>query len=300
MERRVEPTLADWQNEYLEAVQQGRHWPSRWIQFAGVLAVFKVVALVTLEQSAHELAHLDADTRRALARVSAIFGAVTTTATAVLAWVPLNAMPVADPIDLQELLLLIPQALPLAIPLGLTAAVLLGLAGRVPTRIVVGTLTWAAICSVMSFLTLGWLAPASNQAYRTKVVGREIAKGDNELTLDELGTRIEQIRAFDPSAPARRLSTLYHVRVALSATPLVLAVFSLVTISRIRGRRGGRVSASLLACGGFTFLFVWTAYLAFRGAVPPPMAAWLPNIVFLGLPAGATLCPRVPAAENAS
>lgn len=50
MERRVEPTLADWQNEYLDAVQRGRYWASRWIQFAGVLAALKVVALITLEQ----------------------------------------------------------------------------------------------------------------------------------------------------------------------------------------------------------------------------------------------------------
>ena len=300
MERRVEPTLADWQNEYLEAVQQGRHWTSRWVQFAGMLAVAKVVALVTLEQPAHALAHLDPDTRWALAKMSVIFGVVTTVATGALAWVPFNAVPVGHPVDLQELLLLIPGARPIAIPIGLTAAILLGLAGRVSRRIIVGALTWAAICSVMSFLTLGWLAPASNQVYRTKVMGHEIAKGDNELTLDELATRIEQIRAFDPSAPARRLSTLYHLRIALSATPLVVTVFSLVTISRIRGRRGGRLSASLLACGGFTFLLVWTAYLAFRGAVPPPMAAWLPNVIFVGLTAAATLRPRVPTAENAS
>jgi hypothetical protein len=298
MERRVEPSLADWQNEYLDAVQRGRYWTSRWIQFAGMLAVLKVVALITLEQWADALLDRDAETRRALAKASVIFGTVTTSATAALAWVPFNAMPVARPVDFQELLLLIPQALPLAIPLGLTAAILFGLAGRVATRLVVGALTWAVICSVMSFLTLGWLAPASNQAYRAKVVGFEIPKGDNESSLGEIAARIGQIRAFDPSAPARRLSTLYHTRVALSATPLVLTVFSLVTIGRIGRRRAGRVSAAFLACSGFAFLFVWTAYLAFSGAVPPPVAAWMPNIIFVALTA-ATLRLFAPAAKDA-
>ena len=281
MERRVEPTLADWQNEYLEAVERGRYWTSRWIQFSGLLAVFKVVALTTLERSAHALAHPDADTRWALAKMGVIFGAVTTTATAVLACVPFNTMPVGHPVDLQELLLLIPQAVPLAIPIGLTAAILLGLAGRVSTGIVAGALTWAAICSVMSFVTLGWLAPASNQAYRTRVIGHEIAKGDNELTLGELGMRIEQIRAFDPSAPARRSSVLYHNRWALSVTPLVLVLFALALTCRSRRTTVGDALATLLLSAGFAWLLVWTNSLAFRGSVSPLLGTWLPNLTFM-------------------
>ena len=298
MERRVEPTLADWQNEYLEAVERGRYWTSRWIQLAGMLAVLKVVALVTLEQSVHALRYPDADTRRALAKAGVIFGAVTASAAFALAWVPLNAMPVPRPVDVQGLLLLLPQALPLAIPVGLTTAILFGLAGRASTRVIAGALTWAVVCSLMSFLTLGWLAPASNQAFRVKVVGFEIPKGENELSLGEIASRIGRIRAFDPSAPARRLSTLYHMRVALSATPLVLTVFSLVATGRIGRRRAGRMSAALLACSGFAFLIVWTASLAFRGAVPPPVAAWMPNIIFVALTA-ATVCLFAPTAQDA-
>jgi len=279
MERRVEPTLADWQNEYLDSVRQGRYWTSHWIQFAGMLAVLKVVALIALEQSAYALAH-DPDSRWALAKATMIFGAVTGTATAVLAWIPFNAMPVARPIDLQELLLLIPQAFPVAIPIGLTAAILLGLAGRVSTRTIVAALTGAVICSMMSFLTLGWLAPSSNQAYRTQVIGHEIARGDNELTLGELGTRIEQIRAFDPSAPARRLSVLYHTRWALSVTPLVLAMFALVLTGRSGRTTMLNLPATLLVSSGFALLLVWTNNLAFRGSVPPLLGAWLPNLTF--------------------
>jgi len=289
VERRVEPTLADWQNEYLEAVERGRYWTSRWIQFAGLLAVFKVVALITLEQSAHALARLDADRRWALAKVGVIFGAITTTVTAALAWVPFNTIPVGRPVDLQELLLLIPQAVPLAIPIGLTAAILLGLAGRASTQIVVSALTCAVICSAISFLTLGWLAPASNQAYRTRVIGHEMAKGDNELTLPELGTRIEQIRAFDPSAPARRLSVLYHNRWALSVTPLVLVMFALALTRRCGRTTLGDVIATVLVSGGFAWLLVWTNYLAFRGSVSPLLGTWLPNFAFMVVTAVLTL-----------
>jgi lipopolysaccharide export LptBFGC system permease protein LptF len=186
-------------------------------------------------------------------------------------------------------LYLIPQALPIAVPIGFTIAVVFGLRASLAGRLVVWILSAAVTCSVVSFLTLGWWAPASNQAYRTKIVGRVIPKGDNELTLGELRTRIEEIRAFDPAAPARRLSVLYHTRWALSVTPLVLAVFALGIAGHSRRATGGSALGAVLSSGGFFLLLMWTSYLAFRGSVPPLLGAWLPNITIFGVTTALTL-----------
>lgn len=289
MERRIDPTLADWHNEYRDAVHRGQYWRSRWIQVAGVLTTIKVVSLVVCEEGINPLMHPDRQTQSAVLEASAIFAAVVIVTSAVLAWVPFNMMPVPHPIDARELLYLTPQALPISIPVGLIAAVVFGLRGRLSGPTVTFVLALAVACSLASFVTLGWVAPSANQAYRTKILGFEPPKGDRELTLGELAARIEQIRSFDPLAPATRLSVQYHTRWALSCTPLVLCVFSLAMLRR--ARRTGIILASiaLIASGGFAFLLTWTSYLAFRGIVSPPIAAWLPNAVFIGLTGSAIL-----------
>jgi hypothetical protein len=283
MERRIEPTLTDMRNEYLEACHLGRRWRARWIAVAGVLAVMKVILHAILERGAEGLLRPDAEIRAALLRLGAIFGAVVTATAVMLAWIPFNSMPVPRPFNAGELLYLIPQALPIAVPIGLTIAIAMGLRASLAERLAVWTLTAAVACSVVSLLTLGWWAPASNQAYRTMVVGREIPKGENELTLGELRMRIDEIRAFDPAAPARRLSVRYHTRWALSATPLVLALFALMIAAR-RGRTAvGSALGAVISSGGFALLLTWTSYLAFRGDIPPWLGAWLPNIAFICL-----------------
>ncbi len=239
MERRIEPTLADLRNECLEAYHSGRPWRARWIEVLGVLAIVKVIILVTLDRGAEHLLRPDAEMRSALLKLGALFGAVVTVTAVALAWVPFNTMPVPHPVDAGELLYLIPQALPIAVPIGLAIAIVFGLSASLSGRLAGWILSAAVTCSVVSFLTLGWWAPVSNQAYRTRIVGQEIAKGENELTLGELSTRIEEIRAFDPAAPARRLSVMYHTRWALSVTPLVLAVFALVITGHSRRTTAG-------------------------------------------------------------
>jgi hypothetical protein len=292
MERRIEPTLADMRNECLEASHRGRPWQARWIEVVGVQAVAKVIILAILEQGAESLLRPDAEMRSALLRLAAIFGAVVAVTAGALAWVPFNMMPVPRPIQMKDLLYLIPQALPIAVPMGLTIAIVFGLRASLSARLAVWILSAAVACSAMSFLTLAWWAPASNQAFRTKIVGREIPKGENELRLGELGTRIDQIRAFDPAAPARRLSVLYHTRWALSVTPLVLAVFALVITGHSRRTIVGRALGAMLSSGGLLCLLIWTNSLAFRGGVPPLLGAWLPNITFLGVTAALTVRSR--------
>jgi lipopolysaccharide export LptBFGC system permease protein LptF len=192
-------------------------------------------------------------------------------------------MPVARPVDASEFLYLIPQAIPIAVPNGLLIAIVLGVRASLSSRLILSILSLAAICSVVSFLTLGWWAPASSQWYRTRVIGHDVARSENELTLGELGTRIDQIRAFDPDAPAIRLSVLYHNRWALSATPLIVAAFAVLIAGRNRRSPVGRVFWAVLSAGAFTLLLVWMNALAFRGSLSPPLGAWMANLSLLAV-----------------
>ena len=86
---------------------------------------------------------------------------------------------------------------------------------------------------------------------------------------------------FDPSAPARRSSVLYHNRWALSVTPLVLAMCALALTRQRRRTTVDDALATLLVSGGFAVLLVWTNNLAFRGSVSPLLGTWLPNLTFM-------------------
>jgi hypothetical protein len=280
MERRVEPALADWSHEYFRAVTRGTRWRARWVLVSGAMNVLTVVGLVTLDRCVGALVHPDAATRAAMTTSLPIFVAVVSLATAVFAWLPFNTTPTLSAREPQDLLFLIPQALPLAIPLAIVAAIVIGLRSRLSGDVAIVVLTGALSCSVVSLATVAWLAPATNQAYRTHVLGWEPPKGDNELTLSEMRARIAAIRAFDPEAPARRLSVNYHVRWALSWTPLTLALFGLA-VTRSARRAITRAVVSLLACAAWLLLLRTGAFVAYKGVLDPVLGAWLPNLAFI-------------------
>lgn len=280
MERRIEPALADWSHEYLRAVDRGARWRARWVLVSGATSVLKVIGLVAIDRTIQACVRPDAATRAATRTSLPIFVAVVSLATAVFAWLPFNTTPTYPARSSQDLLLLIPQALPLAIPLGLLASIVVGLHRRLSGNAAIAVLTGALMCSVVSFTTVAWLAPATNQVYRTRVVGYEPAKGDNELTLGEVQAQVEAIRAFDPAAPARRLSVNFHMRWAYAWAPLVAALFGLAAARRVR-RPPTRAILALVACVGWLLLVRAGAYFAYRGDLAPLLGAWLPNLTFI-------------------
>ena len=91
-------------------------------------------------------------------------------ATAVLMLPPLQTV---SPVDPLLVLYMVPQALPLAIPFGLIVGILIAFGGRVVSRRAAGrVLLLGAVCSALVFVTLGWLVPSSNYAYRVRVAER--------------------------------------------------------------------------------------------------------------------------------
>jgi lipopolysaccharide export LptBFGC system permease protein LptF len=165
---------------------------------------------------------------------------------------------------------------------GLTFGVLLGV-GRsgVTWRVRAFIFIFALVLSLVSLTLLGQVVPRANQAFRVALLGRDVPKGLNELSLPEL----HQLRRPN-SAPRSGLSLpsdgdsvalAYHTRLALASTPVVVTLLALSWIGR-RPR-----SVLMLAVGGAITLFGY--YLSMSGArtlaqqhtLSAAAAAWTPN-----------------------
>jgi lipopolysaccharide export LptBFGC system permease protein LptF len=180
-------------------------------------------------------------------------------------------------------LYLMPQALPLAVPLGFMLGVFCGY-GRclVSSRSRVAVLVIALVCSAGSFVTLAWIAPAENQAFRVAVFGRDVVKGAPELTLGELRQLLDfgahEPMGLAPPRDRRFLAWQYDFRCALSCAPLALAWFALSVIGR---RQRGTLVLLLCACAAVFgyYVCIWGARrFAFDGTLPVFATVWFPNV----------------------
>lgn len=301
----IDPIVADLQHEHAEARRDGAIWRGRWVRLAGGFALIKVLSLHRGERMMEILRGITRnDNVGARAVLYSIFAM--TAMTVLLMLPPLQTLSVVDPL---LALYMVPQALPLAIPFGLIVGILSAFGGRVVSRREAGrVLLLGAVCSVLTFVILGWLVPSSNYAYRVRVEeryaertaelvgtpgpfdelekGEPLWKGPNELTLPEfrrmyLRVTTTEIATGLPRAGWTNLRSLwfmYHVRWTI---PWASLVFTLVALSVTRHRRAVRVTVSLAAtvfycC--FYFFFTQDA----PGPLPPGVLAWLPNILFAG------------------
>jgi lipopolysaccharide export LptBFGC system permease protein LptF len=283
IEQVIDPVLADARFEFEDAIRQRRVWRACRLWLAGHLAILKVVAILAAARAA-EAAHVPTPRERhALLDTLAIGTVMATASIVVLALVPL--FNVIEPLHVDSarlLLLLVPQAIPIGLPVGLTFGVLLGV-GRsgVTWRVRAFIFIFALVLSLVSLTLLGQVVPRANQAFRVALLGRDVPKGLNELSLPEL----HQLRRPN-SAPRSGLSLpsdgdsvalAYHTRLALASTPVVVTLLALSWIGR-RPR-----SVLMLAVGGAITLFGY--YLSMSGArtlaqqhtLSAAAAAWTPN-----------------------
>ncbi|MFQ5718120.1 MAG: LptF/LptG family permease [Acidobacteriota bacterium] len=123
-------------------------------------------------------------------------------------------------------------------------------------------------------------APAYMQAFSNK-----LQRNHREMTMSELATEIRAARAMtNPTVRRIRLAlarTNWHERFALPAAALVFALLALPL--GLVNRRGGKASGFALSLG--VVLVYWVGYsilrdLSEKGHLPPPLALWLPNLVF--------------------
>jgi hypothetical protein len=287
LERLVDPTVADLQSEYENAVRGNRKWESRRILVQGYIALVRVMAVHGGMRVMGFLRYFRGEDRRALIQTAGA-SAVAMIAGTVVLMAPFASSAGSRPDSAELALYLIPQALPLSIPIGLTFGILWGL-GRVAAspRSRTLILLLATIASVASFAMLAWIVPTANQAFRISTIGQPLPKGVNELTLGELRQRLEP-GAHEPMSVAgpfdrRSLALNYHARWALSGAPLVLALFAMVLTSR---RQWGRMMPFLI--GGVMILayyvIMYSAWgLGLNHTISPFAAAWAPNAAFLML-----------------
>jgi hypothetical protein len=294
----IDPIVADLQHEHAEARRDGATWRGRRVRLAGC---FNLIKVLTLDRGGRVMEVLQRITTNesALARVVPYSMLAMAAATAVLMLPPLQAL---SPVDPLLALYGVPQALVLTIPFGLIVGILIAFGGRVVSRrVAVRVVMLGAICSALAFVTLGWLVPSSNYAYRVRVAERtgppvtfDGANADeplwedpNELTLPEFRRMYLRVTATGiatglPRAGwdnLRSLWFLYHLRWAI---PCASLVFVLVALSVTRHRRAVRITVSLAAAAAY-FCFFWLFASSNALAVAPPgVLAWLPNILVAG------------------
>ena len=285
LERIVEPAIADLQKEYAESGATASQ--RMWTLVTGYAAIINVTAMCAFSVSI-----ASDDDRRTIIRIMAWFVALTVAFTGLLMLPPLSIVEAS--ISSMFLAALIPQAVPLAIPIGLTFGIAVGVAGRTATRrITTVILLTALIASLVSFVTLAWVMPAGNQAYRESIaqaVGLkgQLTKGLNEMTLSELNRQAAIASAAGNTRDADAYAWSYHLRFALSVASVVLAGVLFAT-----GVRSMAVRAllALTACFAYWVLLnvgegfaVFSPVApAFAGTIPSVLGAWLPKIILAAL-----------------
>ena len=289
MERLVDPTVSDLQIEYEDAVKRGRRVESVRIWIVAHVALIEVIALQAALRILESLRDFTSDDRRAVLRTLAASTAFMIAGTLVIAAIPFATfVSRSGPHSPALALYFVPQVLPLSIPIGLTFGILWG-CGRTPasrrTRAAVLSLAFGA--SVVSFVTLAWIVPVSNQAFRVSMMGRPIPRSENELMLGEMRRRFEpgtgQLTAVAASSDSRRLGFNYHTRWALGSAPFVLAVFAVALTTRRQWIRAMPFLAGCLVISGYTVAMYFARGLGLDRTISPFAAAWAPNAALLML-----------------
>jgi uncharacterized membrane protein YhdT len=223
MARIVDPILTDIHIEADAADAQGHQWASRRIRAAGSIVLLKAITLYSWTRfwSIQEWSRED---RRALART------LTYAATLTAAAIPLMTLPALIQLPANRWLYLVPEVLPIALPFCLFIGLIYAFRARmVSLRPHAAVLIAAVLCSIVSFATLTWVVPASNNASRvTALMDVGIQRG---LPVEEVQSLIEGNRRFDREQKQRPIN--YHTRWALAAAPVVLAMWAFLVVARL-------------------------------------------------------------------
>lgn len=276
--RVVEPAIADLQTESQRG--RGQHtWRRMAPVSAGYVAVWKVIAMCAL------MPERSIDERRALSRILRWTATVTVVVGVPLIVAPLASFPQST-VKRAFLVYLIPQALPLVLPAGVTFGVALGLSGMARSRQTARDVLRLALgVATLSFVIVGWLMPAANQAFRQAMFveagGRGVvSKGPSEMSFSELSREAASQEARGNSTSAREHRWRLHTHLALPGAALTLPAF-LFLFSDTRMFLRGLVAS--VACFGYFVLMFASGSLAIRDeTLSVLLAAWLPNLVFGG------------------
>jgi len=289
--RLIDPAVADLQAEVAAARRTGPWWRSLRTRGAGYLSVAKVLAIAVCGDLRAEASTWQPEERSAVRLGVRVAAGTITIVTALLIAKTLSQFtfnaPGLDP-DWAGLFIrlawyLIPSTLAMTVPLGLALAVAWTFHGAARTRkLGAAALVAATLASAAMFVNVAWLTPEANQAFRQIAVARffhwdedrPLARGDNELTLSALRTRMEQARTFGLPRTPRFYEALYYQKlsVTVAAVPLVCAVLG-IAFRRRWGR--GRLTAATIGLFGVYYLALTSStYINAVFVVPPMVAGW--------------------------
>jgi len=155
----------------------------------------------------------------------------------------------------------------LSVPAGLAIGAAVGLSQRERSRRLLAAIGLVALLSSLaSLVNIAWVTPIANQSYRAEVIGDVLVrKGQNELTLTELRN-------------AAGGTFLYHLRLAIGAAPLTLAIFGVVVATR-RWRRAAAIGIACAGVVGYVLALNVGRSFNYHEVMPPRVAAWFPHIL---------------------
>jgi len=181
-------------------------------------------------------------------------------------------------------LYLVPQALVLSLTLGAALGLAVTLGGRPVSRRIAGSiLVLSLAASVVSFVNVGWITPAANQAYRVMVWGAsDPGPGIPEMTFSELTRTIDYFSdpVYSQFGYLHALTFNYHMRWALAWSPVVFAVFALAAGASVR-KRWLVVFGSCVAFAMYWAAIRSTRLMPWNSGLPALAAAWAGNILVL-------------------
>jgi len=270
--RIVEPAIADFQKAYADAALNTSLSRAR-VLLSGYVGVWVGIAMIALETSQR----VESD-RCALVGASFAAAAATVCVSALLIALTIAGTPVFAPFYIA---LLTPMTLPIALPIGLTLGIAFGLHNRrVSPRAIKIVLASAVFVTAVSFGSMAYVSPVANQTFRqsvfTAIGGRGVVvKGLHEMSISELQRQTRMAPRGNMNELPQRASWVYHLTFALPLAPLVLSVLALVLIARDARR------ATVMAICVAYYVFLMGAEALVYGGLPPAIAAWAPNVIFV-------------------
>lgn len=295
--RLVDPILSDIEVEHREASESGRQWRARWVYLSGYIGLLKALTLHGV-QACGRAVRPDEATARTIAFSLAAFIVLT---------IALVLPPLLSTRSLEQLLggrlalYLIPQALPLSIPVALAFGIACGWSREASARTMLRRILVLGIAgSLGAVVTMEWLIPAANQAFRVEVMRRidpalvHIPRGLNERPLSEVWTLIRrtspdrwpvgedtisaaigEISGGGRYAVTReKLQLNLHVRVALCFATATLCVLA-VAVAKLICRRN--LARSVFAAVVLLYISAYFGVAAASHVLSPALSAWLPN-----------------------
>jgi hypothetical protein len=268
MARVIDPALADLQFEWTGADGM-RKWL---VRSQGVVAFWKLLLWNALASRRRSFDRREPGTAGLL---------VVTLTLVVVATAALDGWAMAglarrfrEPASAWLFLDLLPRVLPLAMPVSLVAAFLWRrpwLAPRAPRSV----LMLAMASSVLSFLLLAWIAPATGRAFRASGVGMSISGPLTEMSITDLARFLRQMTPEGAAANPIFGLTL-QVRGSIAFAPLALALFLLAVTKRWRERRWPAIAFGLGGAAAFAAAVAEGSWLGLTRLVPVDVAAWAP------------------------